>query len=440
MSLNYLKKYTDKYKHLSDEIIWITIGQFSALLGGGLLLKALTTLLHPKEYGQFFLITTIGFSIQSLFFGPLQQSVIRYYYDYKMEQKTEVFVQAFKLIMIYIIGLIAILLILCIYPYILFINTIAYSFILISIVTNIFYGIVIVIFGFMNVARERKRVAVFQVIDNILKILLLAFFFIMPANVLNVLMYYFVETIIMFVLVTISFRKRLIEDKIEYISKVETLLVVKKLLKFSVPFCIWGIFSWIQTYGDSWLLNYFFSQDSVGLFRVAQQIAFIFIAIQCGLIGQFANPIIFQKFHDENIKSVLNILVLISFVLVLYFVFIVSIVYIFSKEISVLFTSSNYTEISRFYIPVMVGTFFYQLASQILIIAYLYEKPQLLTQVFMITAVIGLTISYFGIKFYGFNGLFFAFIVKNIIVFITTIILVNKIIPKNSLQKRWLSI
>ena len=78
---------------------------------------------------------------------------------------------------------------------------------------------------------------------------------------------------------------------------------LNKILVYSYPFLLWGIFGWAQQGSLKWALEIFVSRDELGLFNALLQIGYSPVLILFGVLMNFLTPIIFEKINPSSISA-----------------------------------------------------------------------------------------------------------------------------------------
>ena len=78
-----------------SELLWLVFGQFTTLLLSLVSIKFITSI-GPKDYGVFILLTSITSICLAVYFGPYEQTYVRYIYEYSdTETRRKLFLQRF---------------------------------------------------------------------------------------------------------------------------------------------------------------------------------------------------------------------------------------------------------------------------------------------------------------------------------------------------------
>lgn len=433
------KKLLNK-KYIS-EFLWVALGNTINILGVLLIIKLFTKRLSPTEYGIYYLSLSVSIFVNQIFFGPLSNAVSRYFIISVSENESRDLLFNTYLIIKKIVLILSILFIISI---LILVNSGEYKHIFLLTSTylfSIFTGISSIISSLQNINRQRKIAAFFQVLDAIIKILVTYFFinlFSKSANVVSIATTTgsFILLISQLLYIYRTENDLILDFNINYIKKWHV-----KLVNFSLPFSFWGIFTWAQISSDRWFLGKFSDTNSIAKYAVLFQIGYYPLTILMGYIVQTITPILFHRAgngHDLNKinnSTALNLKIatLSIIISIIGFLFI----FIFHDYISIIFTSSQYYEVSK-YLPFMILSGGLFATSQILSLDFLSQmKINELMIIKITTALLGILISYILIKKLGFIGAIYSNISFSLIYLLTILFIIvlrfNKKYAKNSL-------
>ena len=394
-------------KHLG-EFLWVVIGNTVNILGVLLVIKLFTKQLSQEEYGIYYLSLTVGIFVNQIFFGPLGNSVSRYYLiSVEKFQVKDLLYTSSDLVK----KIIIILTILLFFTLAFIIKVDGYRFVVLIISTyfySIFSGLSSIISSLQNINRERKTVAFFQILDAFIKIVftyVFILFFAKSANVVAVSSAFSAFVLLIFQIIV--FRKNVgifrFQKDCKHIGYWD-----KKLISFSLPFSIWGIFTWAQISSDRWFLQMYSDNNSIAQYAVLFQIGYYPLTILMGFVVQTITPFLFSRAGDgidpkKNASST-NLNLKVAFLSIILTVFAFFFVFVFHDFIAILLTSSKYYEISKFF-PFMIFSGGLFATSQILSLDFIsHLRINELMAVKIITSSLGILFSYLFIRNFGFVG------------------------------------
>lgn len=303
-----LKPLLAKYKRYSKEGIWILVGQLMAIMGSFASVKLLTGYLPPNEYGNLFLSLTIVTFGAQIFFGPINQSSLRFFSPSVQANQFKLFNQTtkfyYKRAIMVIAAILAIgLFLVCVlhldekWLYLLFLTSI-YA---------VLNGINRNLDQIQNAARQRVTVAWHNGITSWFKVLFAyLFILIFQANAVTVMcgfilshtvvyasQYYFFKT---------KIKTRLVLEDLGHDDNDKKKLRVK-FKDYGWPFAVWGLFTWLQQSSDRWVLKYFHGEESIAFFMVIYQLGYKPAIVGSKTLTKFLAPIFFEKAGDASDES-----------------------------------------------------------------------------------------------------------------------------------------
>jgi len=285
---------TNKWFNLSKEFGVIVFSQVISVIGSFLSVRVLTEFLPVDEFGSLSLaIFTTLFSVQ-LFSGPFTNAFTRFYSVAVDENNLPVFYKNLNSLILFlsianfVIGIVIISLVNIVY------GKVNPLLLLLALLTTIISGACAIINGVQTAARNRKNVGFHQTIIIWGKLgFALSFIYILGNNAIAVMTGYSVATLLVFLSELFFLRKMP-----QYSRKISLKLndgFANQIIKFSWPFIIWGIFTWIFSASDRWALELFQSRSEVGLYSAVYQVGYLPMTILAGIFSQFISPIIFQR-------------------------------------------------------------------------------------------------------------------------------------------------
>lgn len=91
---------TSRIQRISGELFWICLGQLAVVLGGILGVRLLTYKLAPSSYGELALGMTIATVAQQIIFGPLGQSLLRFFAPAHEHGQLNTYIKTAKILLI----------------------------------------------------------------------------------------------------------------------------------------------------------------------------------------------------------------------------------------------------------------------------------------------------------------------------------------------------
>jgi len=285
-----------RIRRLAAEGGWILVGQIAVVVGALVLVRVLTAYLDPKQYGELALGLTVAGLMNQVIMGGIIAGIGRFYAIAAERRDLGGYFFAARYILgcatvgVVLIGLILIAC-LCWLGYSEWIGLASAALML-----SVMSGSNSAISGIQNAARQRVIVAFHGGLDAWLKIGLTVFVmaWLGITSVTAVVIGYACSSM----LVTISqfiFLRRTI-PQLHTVTSHQPWL--PQIVAYSLPFTIWGGFTWIQQASDRWALQSFGTTSDVGHYAVLFQLGFTPVSLLTGVAMSFLGPILYQRSYD----------------------------------------------------------------------------------------------------------------------------------------------
>ena len=282
--------------------MWIIAGQASAFAGGIFLVRAITEILSPQQYGILALaMTFVSLCQQVVFAGPGAAAMRFYATGIESQQLPSLVKAAVKL---------AFKMVACslmLFPFsiaLLWLNH-ATVYILLACATFLFALLTntpAIADGLQHAARNRSTVALHQGLASWLRVagaIIIASMF-GPSS--TTVMYGYAASAGLILISQIYFctkilirEKRLCKQTHHKAKELPAGWNWYSIVKeYAMPFAMWGLPCWMHAASARWAIQIFSSTDEVGLYAVLFQIGFYPIAMVSGFIVQLVTPIMFS--------------------------------------------------------------------------------------------------------------------------------------------------
>lgn len=414
------KLLSPRYKRLGLEAFWILLGQILSTIGSLLSVRVLTQYLDMANYGQLALGLTVVTFVGQFLMSPLGQGIQRYYTPSVEEGDSRGYwknVQALLSKTIVLISLFAIITSGILY----FWGYKYWLLVFIAFIFAIFDGYNSNLIAIQNAARQRLIVTILSNCLIWLRLgMALLFIYLFGAKDYIVLSGYVLASFII-ALSQVFFIKKVLNKQVNnLLPKHEDWS--KKILAYSYPFTIWGIFTWALLVSDRWALEYFTSSLEVAQFVVLFQLGYSPIAIITGFAMTFLGPIIFSRAgngedntRNENVnKLIFRIVIVALSITALAFLFVL----LLHSFIFQIFVAKQYLGIS-YLLPWMVLSGGLFATGQAISLKFLSEmKVKTMITPKIVTALIGIVLNIGGAYFWGVGGVVCASILFSLIYFL----------------------
>jgi O-antigen/teichoic acid export membrane protein len=407
-----------------SEILWVTIGQIITLALNFLIIKLLSKL-GAQEYGKYALVLTIVSLVSLIYYGPITQGFIRFFYHYQYKNLLSEFVNLMYKFIIYssivlsLFTFIAAVLSKTLTLYNSFFFILASGIFVVTFKSDEFFS------SSLNVVRKRRENSLLQGGEKIVIVLLLLF--LIKKNYLQ-LNFVFVSLAIIALLITFTkyyFFNKVITNNMG--EKITNLNLHQKemrdiILKYSSPFLIWGIAGWIQLNSEKWIIAKFLTTADVGIYAIMMALVNALIILPNTIVSEFSTPIIFQNFSDFNDKSKLETgykyIHLIIIVILIMTILAVILTFFFGYSLIKIISSSEYA-VYWYLLPVLcIGTGMFYIGQAMCNVGMALNQPQKYIVPKVVTGIIAVFLNIILITVMGLKGIAFSVLLVGIIYFI----------------------
>ena len=405
-------------KRVGKELIWVIVGQVAAIIGGVVGIRLLTEYFGPEAYGELALGVTIAGFLGQILFGPLGQSLGRFYAAFKEQSHLKAVFGSLKIILswsctaIILLGICSALVV-----------GIKWSekwgwLILTSIMFGTISGTAGLFQSMQNAARQRRLVAFHQGVEPWLK----------PLAAISVVVFlgkYGFAALAGFCIASLMlltsqgiFMWRLVKREWKKVEKVTEEETLRRILTFSYPFSLWGIIGWFQLYSDRWVLQAFLGEYNVGIYTALFQIGNLPIMMSIGILSQLMMPIIYGRIGNADdynrIKTAILYIKVKIGLFVLLVLFFIGVAILFHRPIFQLVTANRFWEVSNLLPLVCLGLGLRSLGQLFCIVGFAFNKPHIYIKPGIVSAIMAAALNvYFG-KVLGIYGICLALVISGL--------------------------
>ncbi len=291
-----------RFARLSREGVWIAAGQIASAAGMLLLVRTVTEVLEPAEYGHVALALAAG-----NFIGQTVMSVnvgIGRYYAVAAEAEDLSGYAAAVGALVSRLAITSAALTLALVG-VMFVTGFG-SWIPLAVATAVYAlasGANSTASAIQSAARQRKSVALHQGAEAWIRIAaVMAAIPLFGSSSTTVITAYGVAA----TAVTISqgsFANRLLGPRYQRVDSPSAQEWRNKIVSFSSPFILWGGFTWIQQASDRWALEAFASTVEVGKLAVLVQLGYAPVTMLAGMVVALIAPVLYQRAGDGRDES-----------------------------------------------------------------------------------------------------------------------------------------
>jgi O-antigen/teichoic acid export membrane protein len=282
-----------RMKRLAKEGSWIVVGQIATVVGALVLVRVLTEYLDPAQYGQLALGLTVAGLVNQMVMGGVSNAIGRFYSIAAEKNDLLSYLHSSRRLMAYATAVVVAIALVLLgglfwlgYSQWMGLAVAALVFSIVSGYNGAFSSI-------QNAARQRAIVAFHGGLDAWLKILLtLGVVLWLGTSSTEVVIGYTCSSLLI-TLSQVIFLRHIIPQQQTHTSRHQQW--IHQMWAYSMPFSIWGAFTWMQQVSDRWALQTFATTQDVGQYVVVFQLGYAPIGIVTGLAMSFLGPILYQR-------------------------------------------------------------------------------------------------------------------------------------------------
>lgn len=397
-------------KRIVKSTFFITAGGTLPLLSSVVLLIPYTDNLNTADYGALAIYISFALFVQILMNYGVDNYLSVHYYDYYNKPNTlsKFIAEVTGTMFIYgiLLSLALSLFSLCLFPIIFQGSTI-----------NFWpFGFMSILTGFFN-AWFRMYVNIQVAADKALKYFYFGLFnFIITILISTVLVYSYPQTLIGpmwgrlisgFIIFVVTFIAGIKYYQISFKFK-----FFKRIFNYASPIVIFGLITWLLSYGNNYLINALKSVNEVGIYDFASKATILLEYLAIGVLGAI-NPRVFKawKQHGAIYTSPEESRIYHAYSAINIFAISISI-FLLPQIIRVFINNEAYYA-SINYIPLFCLSFILRPFQGMLLGPIFYQKrTKLLPKIMLITALSQLIISYFLITYFDIWGAVLGFFIS----------------------------
>jgi O-antigen/teichoic acid export membrane protein len=416
------------------ELSWLGTGQVMNLMLAFLSMKLMTSV-GPAEYGKFILASSITGIFTLVYFGPLEQGYIRFYFEYaESAERRAIYLDSLKRILQ---GSMA-----CI-VFLSFVGMIIGKYYLDAdplfiIGASFMVGIAassVPLQGMMNALRLRKHIAILQLIEKIVVISSLVLFFFIWRKDVSVLLFCIVlGTGLGLFLRFYVYRRQYPAPSLN--SSSEQKIVNSNFLRevrsritiYSLPFLLWGGITWLQLNGERWIINQLLDSSEVGRYGLASLLISSTAVVGATIIAQYVTPIIFQCYSSKDqiqLRRGWKIIKLQCWLTLILFSFFAVLFFFLGDSIIRIVSSDTYSIPRRILVLLSIGIGLFYISQALTNVGLALQKPRIYIIPKITAASLSIAAYYVGCHYDGISGVAAAIVFVNV-VYLFLIILTNQ--------------
>lgn len=189
-----------------------------------------------------------------------------------------------------------------------------------------------------------------------------------------------------------------------------------EILTYASNFFLWGVFGWLQSFFDKWILNIYIDKNAVAIYTVYYQYGFFPFTVMSSVVSQYITPLYFKNIYEDEKRRFMKRLLKFSVVSLLAILVVAgSLSYFLAPYFIGLLTNEAYLKyINLFPLIVFAGCFYGlgQIITVPLLDSDLVKKVRF-PKIF--TAVVSVMLFWTLISIMGFSGILTALIMSNVL-------------------------
>ncbi len=274
--------------------------------------------------------------------------------------------------------------------------------------------------------RKHKSAFILRSLDMTIKVLLI---FILGVEEIADIFLVFIFSY----LFTLPFLLRIFINKIDWKFNIKQKFWSFKIFNFSKYFFYWGIFYWVQFNCSKWIIEFFDTNENLGLFNALYQISITPILLLGTTIFAFLSPIINEK-TDLRGKSKIDLYKLlknIAFISPIIIALVTLIIYVIGETIVVILLGNKFIEVNDYFIVATISSIFYVLINITSSFIFTKNKPESLLLINILHSIFTVILSIPMIYYFSIMGAVYSLLIVNFIAYFATFLKARKVLTTN---------
>ncbi|NWF49794.1 MAG: hypothetical protein HXY49_04560 [Ignavibacteriaceae bacterium] len=408
------------------EISWVFITQLTNVVLGFIIIKILSSM-GSEDYGIYSLVLTVA-ALAGLFYGPLSQAFIKFYYHYLGQSLSGLFVLFnYRMLLLSFFSVLLISAAAMIFSWMFgFYSTpvffLSAGLFIASLKLSEFFNYA------LNTIRKRKENSLLQAAEKILSIIVLYHLFSNSVlDVENSLLTLAMVYLFSFFLKITVFNKNI---PVESQKDTSRLIEVRaKILKYMMPFILWSIAGWLQMNGERWIINGYLTTADVGIYAMMMSLVNAFVVIPNNVIVEFFTPIIFKQYSNiSGIKNIVEGFIYIRLTVALIFIITVIstlIMFWFGGRLIILISDESYTVYSNLLPMLTLGSGLFLIGQAFALLGMGLNQPEKYISPKVSIGILSVILNLMLVYLIGVKGVAYTVLIVGI-VYLVYIYLVNQ--------------
>jgi O-antigen/teichoic acid export membrane protein len=200
--------------------------------------------------------------------------------------------------------------------------------------------------------------------------------------------------------------------------------ITKTIIIFALPFAIWGAASWLQSSSERWVIAKYLSTTDVGIYAIMSILANYLITIPSGIIGQFAQPIIYQRasaFDDQSKKSRSQALKYYIGSIVILSIGAIIFSLLFGRQVILIVSNPQFCKYWHILPLLCIGIGVFQIGQALTIVGFVQNTPQKYLFAKLFSGIFAVISNIFFISLMGIIGIAISICIASIVYLVLVI-------------------
>ena len=409
--------------NILKESFWSFFGQFISVICIVLGVRVITEYVSPIHYGEYIIFSGICLLIFNTVSGSIFQAFLRIIpeKDDDISYNKSILLSSNIVFLFGFIGLFALLLSVLMESDSLFLIFIFFTYLISEHFVALFKT-------FMNIKREQKKFAFFQIFISIMRPLLAVLLYIYYENNFISILYGF--SLANLFVSFIFFGKNIIKSFIQAYHTKFDLNDFSEFFNFSKPLVFQKIFGWSLSNMDKYIIAFFLGTTTVGQYAPVVSLVSMLYLTASAAIELIFRPYYFKYVGSNRINASKKILKIYALCLFFISIIFITIFFLFSKQIVFLLLGQNFRD--YYYLAPMISIGFSFLIFGYLFenICFAYKKTWKVFKIEGIAAITNIVVLPIMIYNFGVNGIPVAIVFTYIIHFMSGFIISMRLLKK----------
>lgn len=417
-------KYFSLQKERYVEISLVIANNFLEFFSIIVITKLASSNLSKEQYGFYALILSIYSLISMLPFLSLHSAIEKYLIEYKEDGKLKS--NYIYILCIHLLFFIAYLLLL---PFIKIFLPVSWKdislLLLLFILTKVYRTLFMVT---LNSQKKRLTLLIIRAIEFITQLIIILYFVFYSSPDVILFIYSSIISSLLTIVLSICFERKNIRLKHFSIAKFKEIFSL--ILKFSLPFLLWGFFIWVQSMICRWYLDALLTKADVANYSLMVALALTPASAFIAVVSNMYVPIAYAN-EKNNPGYISNANKALKKYSILFWIFVFMFFMLFNDFIVRILLDAKYIDVSWSLPYLVVGTAFYAIGQVSIYEIYYYKKAKILVLSNLLPGLFTVIFGYLFIKYFQFEGAVICTLISFIISGVITLFVSSKFSKSN---------